>query len=232
MELDKNCLVYLMKSPSDKLYVGITTKKLDKRISEHNKIAYSNKGYALHKAIRKYGIESFIITQIDSGTLEECRKKERDFISLLNSQQPNGYNITGGGEGRFNVVFSYETKEKIRNANLGKKQSIETIEKRRISTTGLKRSDKFKEELSKRKLGVKASKETLLKQSEASKKRADNPKEKERLKLIGTNHSKEILDKISKALTGRVIPLEVRLKMSKSQKQRLALKKMESCYGA
>lgn len=48
-----------------------------------------------------------------------------------------------------------EHTQKLRLANLGRKQSIETIEKRISKTTGKKRTEKFKEEHSKRFLGEK-----------------------------------------------------------------------------
>lgn len=43
---------------------------------------------------------------------------------------------------------SDDTKQKLRNANLGKKQSKETIEKRRKKLTGIVKSDEFKQRMS------------------------------------------------------------------------------------
>ena len=65
---------------------------------------------------------------MESGlTQEEAEQKEKELILLYKSNNRNyGYNIENGG--RVNKV-SEETKIKLRNANLGKKKSKESIEK-------------------------------------------------------------------------------------------------------
>jgi hypothetical protein len=42
-----------------KTYIGFTHKVLEKRIIEHNSASKNGSNYLLHKAIRKYGINSF-----------------------------------------------------------------------------------------------------------------------------------------------------------------------------
>lgn len=49
--------------------------------------------------MRKYGIDNFLIEKIDSAdSPEELGEKERLYISQFNTQVPNGYNLTAGGE--------------------------------------------------------------------------------------------------------------------------------------
>ena len=49
--------------------------------------------------MKKYGVENFVIEQIDSAeTAEELGEKERKYILLFNTQVPSGYNLTAGGE--------------------------------------------------------------------------------------------------------------------------------------
>lgn len=60
---------------------------------------------------------------------EELSDWEIYFIKKFNTLTPNGYNLTKGGEGCRGFCHSKETKEKLRNLNLGKSVSIETREK-------------------------------------------------------------------------------------------------------
>ena len=54
----------------------------------------------LYAAILQYGIENFVIEQIDSAlTKEELYKKEQYYINYYDSQNPEkGYNMTSGGD--------------------------------------------------------------------------------------------------------------------------------------
>ncbi len=55
--------------------------------------------HALNRAIRKYGAENFTVTTVCTLPKAEANAKEIDLIAQHNSQTPNGYNITAGGEG-------------------------------------------------------------------------------------------------------------------------------------
>jgi len=110
---------------TNKIYVGQTTHTLDKRIKNHIKESkiYSNRPFML--SINKYGVDNFIFETIDSANnLDELNDKEIYWIDFYNSVSPNGYNITGGGQG----------KKMIKTKELGK----------RISE-GLKKSKKWQE---------------------------------------------------------------------------------------
>lgn len=89
-----------------KLYIGQTTTSIEHRFKDH--IYQSNsrntKGMAICNAIKKYGADNFHIEQVErvecfskEELIESLNKKEIYYISLYNSQRPNGYNVTEGG---------------------------------------------------------------------------------------------------------------------------------------
>jgi group I intron endonuclease len=83
-----------------KLYAGQTIRALNDRWSDHKRDAKNQVDYPLYSAIRKYGVENFIIEIIDfASSLEELDNKEKFWIKELNSlcQNGNGYNILDGG---------------------------------------------------------------------------------------------------------------------------------------
>lgn len=118
-ECMENCwCVYCHISPSGKRYIGVTSKKPEKRW---------NYGYGYHgnshfeRAIRKYGWDSFQhIIMLEGLTMEEASEMEIALIQKYDStNKEKGYNISLGGinEGQ---VFSQETKDKISKAKRGK----------------------------------------------------------------------------------------------------------------
>ncbi len=76
-----------------KIYVGRTTKTLNKRMMGHLR----NKRHSLiDEAIRTLGIENFKVEIIARcKTFEELKSLERYFIRELNCTLPNGYNVIG-----------------------------------------------------------------------------------------------------------------------------------------
>lgn len=125
---------------SEKIYVGITSRKLETRWKEHLKISAQGNGYRLGAAIRKHGRESFVLSVLKICTCrDEALLAEISFIADLKPE----YNSTKGGDGTSGVIFSQVTREimrqkRLKNPNrywLGKKRSPETKEK--ISATKL-----------------------------------------------------------------------------------------------
>ena len=87
---------------NDKKYVGITSCPLAKRWREHKSAANTGVDRPLYRAMRKYGIEAFIIEKIAEAENEnELKQLEIDFIEALETYLPKGkgYNLTTGGEG-------------------------------------------------------------------------------------------------------------------------------------
>lgn len=106
-----------------KVYIGQTILTLEKRIKNHLIESKTNKKRPFLTSLKKYGSNNFTFETIDSANnLDELNDKEIYWINYYNSVSPNGYNVTGGGQG----------KKMIRTDELGK----------RISD-GLKNSEKW-----------------------------------------------------------------------------------------
>jgi len=93
-------------------YVGQTTQGMNKRWQQHIQEALRMSSKPLHRAMRKYGNNSFMIKEIDE--CDECllNEKEEYWIQHYNTfESAEGYNATSGGE---RPIFSEETKQKIK----------------------------------------------------------------------------------------------------------------------
>lgn len=94
--------MYVHISPSNKYYVGITSRRPEERWR-------SGKGYKHNShftnAINKYGWDNFQHEIVASNLMEnEAKNFEKLLISKLNSNNPNfGYNISAGGDGTVGV---------------------------------------------------------------------------------------------------------------------------------
>lgn len=118
-----------------KIYIGLTTKDLSKRIAGH--IA-ENKSY-IQKALNKYGLQSFAVSVIDSAESREILcEKERYWIQHYNSKVPNGYNLTDGGDGLINP-------SKVVRRAIAKKVSV--LMKGNQYRTGIPHSEKTKKQI-------------------------------------------------------------------------------------
>jgi group I intron endonuclease len=96
-----------------KKYIGKTTKKLSDRKKDHFYLATNNSQCAFHRALRKYGFDSFLWTKLyDSDNEDELFVKEKEFIDKEKTFG-TGYNMTSGGEGISGYKFTEEGKAKI-----------------------------------------------------------------------------------------------------------------------
>ena len=90
-----------------KEYIGQTSLSIQERFKQH--IHDANKGYYNHRplynAFNKYGIENFIIEELEECNTEEVDQKEIEYINKFNTYS-NGYNATLGGEGT--IIIDYD----------------------------------------------------------------------------------------------------------------------------
>jgi len=101
------CL-YLITSPSGKSYVGITKRTLEERVHEH-----CSSSQLIGRAIRKYGLAYMKIEQLQAeNDWQLLQALEIQTIAKLNTRYPKGYNLTDGGDGNNNQVFTYATRQK------------------------------------------------------------------------------------------------------------------------
>jgi len=142
-----------------KIYIGQTVKCLKTRINRHTNAVQG----VFPRALRTYGVEQFKFTIIDSShDRNELNEKEIFWIQFYRSKSPAGYNLTDGGDGcsgykqsrehtekirtaNIGQVRTDESKTKMRNAQKGKKQSVEVIAKRVANNTGKKRTPEQKQ---------------------------------------------------------------------------------------
>ena len=131
---ENNFCVYIHISPSNKKYVGITSRKPSLRWSGGN--GYKNNEH-FYRAIQKYGWGNFQHLIVAKNlTKEEACKAEIDLIKKFNTQDYNlGYNNTSGGE---HTTFTLQAKKKMSDAKKGKKLSEETKYKLAIIRKGKK----------------------------------------------------------------------------------------------
>lgn len=98
-DTDNKFVIYLIISPSDKKYVGQTSRGIYQRWKEH---CY-NKGTEcpiLRKAINKYGSENFVIKQLErTNNKVKANNLEEFYIKKLNTLVPYGYNMSEKGRG-------------------------------------------------------------------------------------------------------------------------------------
>lgn len=133
--------IYLLtNNVNRKIYVGVTN-NYKKRMIEH-KASKSNT--LISRAIRKYGWDNFTPSVL---CITENREAEITFIEQYNSFDTSvGYNLTRGGEGTLGFNPSQETREKMRQAKLGKTHTNRSYKPRAPHTkeTKAKISEKLK----------------------------------------------------------------------------------------
>lgn len=94
-----------------KKYIGQTTKTIEFRWQQHQYRSTVNKyNQHLYSSINKYGIDNFIIEQLDvksSKTIKQLKnildKYEIIYIEKFKTFSPNGYNMTNGAD--FNPTY-------------------------------------------------------------------------------------------------------------------------------
>jgi group I intron endonuclease len=153
-----------------KVYIGQTIHTLENRASQHKHDAIKNKKNGhFQNAIIKYGFDAFIWEQIDTAeNKEELNEKEKCLVDLYDStNRDKGYNTRAGGDS--GGTLSEETKQKLREANIGKKTSLETRKKISEVHKGRRHTEEAKAKMSRATKGKKRSPEARKKISEGHK---------------------------------------------------------------
>ena len=168
-----NYIVYRHTSPSGKVYIGITSIKPERRWSNGNGYKDSPKFY---NAIKKYGWYNFNHEILFYGLNEISAKMIEEDLIYYYKNFNLSYNISNGGDGSKGVIMSEETRLKMSNAKKGKPSnrkgchlSEETKEKLRQANLGKHHSDETKRKCSEANKGKIFTDETKRKISEAKK---------------------------------------------------------------
>lgn len=191
--------VYLITNKiNGKTYIGITRFSSHKRWLEHVYTASRSPRTRLHRAIKKYGVENFSITEV-ACAIAEPAMVERDVIKSFSPE----YNQTNGGEITSGRRILKETAEKIRLANIGKVRTKEQREQAsRIKRAQYQQRPDLLESarLSIAKAVASVDREKQKKASSiSSKNRVWTAESRKKLSKsrIGIRHSKEVLAKIA-----------------------------------
>lgn len=173
--------VYKHTTPSEKVYIGITSQRLSKRWQNGN--GYIKNPY-FYKAIKKYGWNNINHCVIADGlTEEEACKLEISLISKYDStNNKKGYNLSTGGEcPGTGVKFTEERRKRISEKT---KELWKDEEYRRKIIESHKGYKPTKEELQKRSEGLKrAHKEGKFNNADFSYRRTEKYRETKRNEL-------------------------------------------------
>lgn len=92
---------------NNKLYVGQTTINIEHRWKQHKTRTYESSKQILYRAMDKYGKDKFHIEEVEmiineskDELIKRLNEREIYYISKYNTLQPNGYNLTIGGNNR------------------------------------------------------------------------------------------------------------------------------------
>lgn len=124
MKTNKIYEVYkITNKQNGKVYVGITNQGYKTRWYKHCSDSIHDSSFPIHQALRKYGINGFIVEVIEvCPTIENLKEREIYWIKELKSQTiETGYNLTVGGDGTFGRFHSIESKELMRQKAFGRK---------------------------------------------------------------------------------------------------------------
>lgn len=214
----ENYCVYVHTSPSNKAYIGITSKDPKERWGYNGSHYKKNKHF--WNAIQKYGWDNFehkiLFEQL---TKDEACRIEILLIALFGTQNPKfGYNISPGGElGITGCHLSDETKQKLSETHKGlltgeKNPMYGVTPRERMDkdaynswlkqTNARVSSEEFKEKMRKINTGKKYSDETNVKKG---RKGENHP-------MYGKHHTEETKEKISCANTGKKYSDEINSK--------------------
>lgn len=87
----------------NKIYIGQTKNLIKYRWQHHvwkaNHPEKEDTDYPLYRAMRKYGINNFLIEELEQIDNNELNEHEQYWIKKLNTYVPNGYNCDFGGAG-------------------------------------------------------------------------------------------------------------------------------------
>lgn len=146
----KNQIYSITNNKNNKVYIGLTTQGNRTRFLHHLYEARSGSKFPIHRAIRKYGEESFeikvLITLDQSQNPEELKRLEKFYIKEFKANNRKfGYNLTEGGDGTLGKLHSEETKDKIRQKALGRITSFETKQRMSEAHSKNKNEEWYKE---------------------------------------------------------------------------------------
>ena len=83
---------------TEKIYIGKTSASIEERYNGHIRACNAGCTYTIYNAMRKYGIDTFSVEEVEECDDSVLNERERYWITYYDSYK-NGYNETLGGEG-------------------------------------------------------------------------------------------------------------------------------------
>lgn len=116
--------IYVIKNKlNDKKYIGQSINIYQRLRSHISTYKRSKKNILLYSAMRKDGVSNFEYSFLELCPKSTLNEREKYWIKKINSIYPNGYNQVIGA-GKTGYKLSEETKNKIRNAQIGEKGNM------------------------------------------------------------------------------------------------------------
>lgn len=212
--------IYAIKNKmNNKMYIGQSV-NVNKRKSYHLWLLRNNSHFnpKLQNAFNKYGEENFEFVILEKCNKEELDDKEIEYINRYNTTN-NGYNICEGGEGSLGRTLSEETKQKISNANTGRKQDEVAKKRKSEAMKELWKTAEYRKKMKQRPKPKPWNKGRRLTEEEKK-----HLSEKLKGRRITEEHKKKLheLYKGEKSLTAKLTEqqvIEIRLRFLKGERQ-------------
>ena len=192
----------IMCVPTGRLYIGSAISLQSRwRVHLHGLRQNKHHSITLQRAFNKYGESAFAFEVIELVLPPFLIAREQHYLDTLQPFGSKGFNTDRIAGSRYGSTVSPEAREKLRLANLGRKDSEETIRKRAESGKGRTHSKETRAKISTLKMGHTVS---------------DEAREHMRAAQLGKKQSAEHLEKRRRALTGRSVSEETRAKIAAS----------------
>ena len=185
-----------------KFYIGSAKNILDRRrVHLHYLRQGKHHSIALQRAFTKYGEASFEWDVLELVFIPFLLDREQYWLDTFQPFGDKGYNINRTAGSRYGTEVTPETREKLRQANLGKTYSDETRQKHADASKSRGQTEATREKVRLIRLGTKRSDETCERLSVAH---------------LGKKQSEETRAKHSLAMTGRPVSEATRARLSES----------------
>jgi len=115
-------------------YVG-QSRDFDRRKNEYIREHKNKDNYLFFSDMRIFGIKNFTFNTIETCDPSIANSREQFWIKEFNTQIPNGYNFSKGGNS-WAWKNPEEVKRKISEKSMGRKFSEETLKKLKIRSAG------------------------------------------------------------------------------------------------
>lgn len=188
--------LYRLSFPNGKAYIGISTNP-SKRLRLHKKYAADGSKFAVHKAIRRFGFQNVRQEILLIGATPFILEMEACAIAEMRMRDATiGYNMAAGGGA--NPMDDPDVRQKVRLAQIGRKETPEVCAKKKASWTPERRA--AMSALHKGKVISKAHREAC---SIAGRSRTAEERKRQGDSLRGKKQSPEFVAKRTRPLIGR-----------------------------